>query len=169
MTAQDKEPGAATLEELTAYWRMPSLRSARELAQRLGLRCVRGKYPWFAIWRLEGLAPPAARLWPELKLPHLTTSDVADLLQESRRAAQRKDQRKPDASFPERLRFRSKPKLWRQAQINAWAAGLPVPVYTLLPDQPRRPPMLAKTAASERSTEPSSVFDPYCEIQFSDA
>lgn len=169
MTAQDKDPGSATLKELTAYWRMPSERAARELARALSVRRVRGKYPWFAIWRLEGLAPPANRLWPELKLPHFTTSDIADLLQESRRTAQRKDQRKPDASFPERLKFRSKPKLWRQAQVNAWAAGLPVPVYTLLPDQNRRPPMLAETAEVERSKKPSSIFDPYSEIQFSDA
>ncbi len=100
MTTEDQTPGFASLEDLRVYWRMPSLRVTRELASRLGLRRVGGRYPWFAIWAVERLAPPASRLWPELKLPHMTTEDIAGLLQGSRHTAQRTDQKKPDASFP---------------------------------------------------------------------
>jgi len=87
MINADPTPCFATIEELRIYWSMASPRPARELASRLGLRCVKGQYPWFAIWAAEGLAPPPSRLWPELKLPHMTTNDIAELLQESRRTA----------------------------------------------------------------------------------
>ncbi|MDX2485567.1 MAG: hypothetical protein QNK42_18130 [Pseudodonghicola sp.] len=168
MITEPQIPGAATLEELRIYWRMASLRATRELANRLGLRRTAGRCPWFAIWAAEGLAAPAPRLWAELKLPHMTTQDIAGLLKGSRRTAQRMDQKKPDASFPERLRFRNKPKLWRQAQVNAWAAGLLVPVYKKLPDRPRRAPMEAAPTKSQPSEKPSGVFNPFLDQQFSD-
>ena len=168
MITERQTPGAATLDELRIYWRMPSQRATRELANRLGLRRIAGRYPWFAIWAAEGLAAPAPRLWAELKLPHMTTQDIAGLLQGSRRSAQRVDLKKPDASFPERLRFRSKPKLWRQAQVNAWAAGLPVPVCKQLPDRPRRAPMAAATMKSQPAPKPSGAFNPFFEQRFSD-
>lgn len=168
MITEPQTPGAATLEELRIYWRMASLRATRELANRLGLRRTGGRYPWFAIWATEGLAPPAPRLWDQLKLPHMTTEYIAGLLQGSRRTAQRMNQKKPGASFPERLRFRNKPKLWRQAQVNAWAAGLPVPVYKKLPDHPRRVPMEAAPMKSQPPEKPSGVFNPFLDQRFSD-
>ncbi len=42
MTAPAQDPGYATLGELTAYWRTPSVRATRELARTVGLRQVRG-------------------------------------------------------------------------------------------------------------------------------
>jgi hypothetical protein len=169
MTAEHQSPGFATLEDLRVYWRKPSLRATRELANRLGLRRVKGRYPWHAIWAVEGLAQPAPRLWTELKLPHLTTEDLARVLQGTRRSAQRVDQRTPDASFPGRLRFQDKPKLWRQAQVNAWTAGLPVPVYTHLPDQRRHPNMEAKPLEPRCSPQITGVFNPFIETRSSDA
>lgn len=41
-------PGSASAEELAKHWRLPSVRAARELARALGVRRVKGKYPW---WR----------------------------------------------------------------------------------------------------------------------
>lgn len=167
MITERKDPGHATLEELRIYWRMPSLRATRELANRLGLRRVGKRYPWLAIWAVEGLAPPAPRFWAELKLPHLTTADLAGLLDGARRTAQRVDQKKPDASFPERLRFRDKPKLWRRAQVNYWAAGLPVPTY--------KTRSATKTASPSSSRppkvpdqRPSEGFDPFEEARLAD-
>ena len=94
MNKPDQDPGYATLAELAAYWRMPSKRAARELARALGLRRVRGKFPWFAIWQAEWLAPPPKKRWDELKHPHLTTTDLAELLGESERSARRRDHAK---------------------------------------------------------------------------
>jgi hypothetical protein len=83
MTTKQQGPGSATLEELRNYWRMPSLRATRELANRLGARRIGERYPWHSIWAAEGLAPPAPRLWAELKLPHMTTEDLAGILKGS--------------------------------------------------------------------------------------
>ena len=164
MTTDQQGPGSASLEELRIYWRMPSRRATRELATRLGVRRIRGRYPWFAIWAAEGLAPPAARLWAELKLPHLTTKDLAGLLDGGRRTAQRVDQKKPDASFPERLTFRDKPKLWRRAQVNYWAAGLPVPTYKTL--AATRVGHTAKARPAQVADKsPSEGFDPFEEAR----
>lgn len=160
MTAPDQDPGYATLKELTDYWRMPSERATRELARTLGLRRVRGRYPWFAIWQVEGLAPPSRRRWDELKRPHLTTAELAKLLDESERSARRRDAAKPDASFPDPLSIRKKPKLWRRAQVHAWCAGLPVPVYqTCSMSRPAE----AKTPPEHASKEAISVFDPFAQ------
>lgn len=163
MTAPAQDPGYATLTELTAYWRMPSERAARELARTLALRRVRGKYPWFAIWQVERLAPPPRKRWDELKLPHLTTTDLAELLGESERSARRRDRAKPDAAFPDPVPIRNKPKLWRAAQVRAWCAGLPVPVYPLRSRSAQiaknRPPK----APSKRSFD---GFDPFAQKRF---
>ena len=147
MTAPAQDPGYATLKELMAYWRMPSERAARELARALGLRRVRGKYPWFAIWQAERLGVPPRKKWDELKLPHLNTTDLAEQLGESERSARRRDLAKPDAAFPDPVPIRKKPKLWRAAQVKAWCAGLPVPVYPIrsrsagaAKSEPGRPP-----------------------------
>ncbi|MFB9148963.1 hypothetical protein [Roseovarius ramblicola] len=160
MTAQVTDPGSATLEELTAYWRMPSKRATRELARKLGLRRVRGNYPWFAIWQIERLALPSRRRWEELKRPHLTTADLGELLGESERSARRRDAAKPDASFPDPLPIRKKPKLWRSAQVHAWCSGLPVPVYQssskFLPTRKKAPP-------ETNSKVPANVFDPFAQ------
>jgi hypothetical protein len=167
MTTEQQDPGSATLEELRDYWRMPSLRATRELANRLGLRRVGKRYPWLAIWAVEGLAPPAPRHWEELKLPHMTTEDLADLLDGARRTAQRVDQKKPDASFPERLRFRDKPKLWRRAQVNYWAAGLPVPTYKTRSATRTAGPSKSRTAQVP-DRPPSEGFDPFDEARLAD-
>lgn len=150
MTTDQKDPGSATLEELRIYWRMPSLRATRELANRHGVRRIGERYPWYAIWAAEGLAQPAPRHWAELKLPYMTTQDLAGILNGARRTGQHVDQKKPDASFPERLRFGDKPKLWPRAKVSCWAAGLSVPTYKARSEkersadptlEPRRPPI----------------------------
>ena len=123
------DPGCATLEELRAYWRMPSTRAARELARRKGVRRHRSLYPWFAIWAAEGLALPPRWAWDVLKLPHLTTEDLVARLKESVRTARRRDTAKPDASFPDPVALRRKPKLWRTVEVDRWIVGMPVPVF----------------------------------------
>ena len=144
-----RPPGDATLEELRAYWRMPSRCATRELARALGLRRVRGRYPWFAIRQVEGLAPPPRSRWDALKRPHLTTADLGELLGESERSARRRDSATPDASFPHPVPIRKKPKLWRTAQVHAWCSGLPVPVYRTLPS--------ARLSELMKSSEPPLV------------
>ena len=167
MTTKQQGPGSATLEELRNYWRMPSLRATRELANRLGARRIGEHYPWHSIWAVEGLAPPAPRLWPELKLPHMTTEDLAGILKGARRTAQRADQKKPDASFPERLRFREKPKLWRRAQVNDWAAGLPVPTYKTRSATRKAGPSKSRPRQVP-DRPPSEGFDPFEEARLAD-
>src|SRR6056297_3892078 len=167
MTTKKQGPGYATVEELRVYWRMPSHRATRELANRLGLRRVGERYPWFAIWAVEGLAPPAPRHWAELKLPHMTTEDLAGILNGARRTAQRVDQKKPDASFPERLRFRDKPKLWRRAQVNYWAAGLPVPIYKTRSATRKADPSKSRPRQVP-DRPPSEGFDPFEEARLAD-
>lgn len=167
MTTDQQDPASATLEELRIYWRMPSLRATRELANRHGVRRVGERYPWYAIWAAEGLAPPAPRHWAELKLPHVTTQDLAGILNGARRTAQRVDQKKPDASFPERLRFRDKPKLWRRAQVNFWAAGLSVPTYKERSEKRAVGTSNSRTAQGPDRT-PSEGFDPFEEARLAD-
>lgn len=161
--------GTASLEELRCYWRLPTKRSARDLATQLGLRKIVGGYPWLGIWAVEGLAPPLKKQIKDLKLPHLRIEDLAELLGCSIRTAQRLDLNKPDASFPDRLTFRNKPKLWRQAPINAWCCGLPVPVYKARSMKSASPGRKMERAggAANKAVEP--VFDPYEELRFIDA
>ncbi len=133
MKITSKNPGSASTEELFKYWRMPSKRAARELARKVGVRHVGGRYAWSSIWAAEGLAPPPRSRWDELKLPHCTADDVAGILGESPRSARRRNLVKPDASFPDPIPLRKKPMLWRTAQLRAWQAGLPVPNYRFAP------------------------------------
>ena len=44
MKAISKDPGSASAEELATYWRLPSARAARELARKIGVRNVGGRY-----------------------------------------------------------------------------------------------------------------------------
>lgn len=52
MTRSEPMRGSANLEELTAYWRMPSKWAARDLFAKLGVRSLAGKYlhEQFDIW-----------------------------------------------------------------------------------------------------------------------
>lgn len=127
------DPGNASVEQLQQYWRLSSPRAARELARKLGVLRIKGTYPWFAIWAAEGLAKPKSEHWRDLKKNHYTTTDVAKLLALSRRQAQRHDDKSAKPDFPDALPIREKPKLWRQAQVNAWISGLRVPRYRLAP------------------------------------
>lgn len=163
MNKPDQDPGHATLAELAAYWRMPSKRAARELARALGLRRVRGEFPWFAIWQAERIAPPSKKRWDELKHPHLTTTDLAELLGESKRSAQRRDHSKPDAGFPDPVPIRKKPKLWRASQVNAWCAGLPVPVYRV---KSRSAQVTSTETPKALSKTNFDGFDPYAQKRF---
>lgn len=130
MTSTDiRDPGHASSDELHAYWRTKSVRTAEERARRLGIRKTGQGYPWLLIWRAEGLAPPQERQWAELKLPHKTTTDIAEVLGRSERTARRRRNHKPDAEFPDPIAFGPKTHLWRAAQIKAWETGSPVPVY----------------------------------------
>ncbi len=61
MKTNSKDPGSASAEEFAAYWRLPSARAARELARKIGVRNVSGRYAWSSIWGAEGLAPPPDR------------------------------------------------------------------------------------------------------------
>lgn len=155
-------PGSASAEELAKHWRLPSVRAARELARALGVRRVKGKYPWYSIWEIEGLAPPRRRLWDELKLPHSTTADVAEALGESERSGRRRGISKPDASFPDPIPLRKKPMLWRTPQLRAWQAGLPVPLY----QRASKKAPLASEAIRDHSQEPScDAYDPFAEAR----
>mgnify|MGYP003666533324 FL=1 len=129
MKTNSRDPGSASAEEMAKYWRLPSARAARELARKVGVRHVSGRYAWYSVWAAEGLAPPPLSRWEELKLPHCTADDVAGILGESPRSARRRGLAKPDASFPDAIPLRKKPILWRRAQLRAWQAGLPVPHY----------------------------------------
>ncbi len=159
MTSSKQTPGSASLTELTAYWRMPSERATRDLALKLGVRRIAGQYPWLSIWASEYLAPPAARHWDDLKRPHLNSADMAKVLGSSRRTARRRDYHKPDSEFPDPVRLRKKPKLWRQVQVNAWAAGMPVPVYTGVPERPRFNKLECRPRAA--SLEAFEGFNPF--------
>lgn len=150
--------GCATLEELRAYWRMPSLRATRELARVLGVIKTRSGYPWLSIWAAEGLAPPAQCHWSALKQPHLTAQLLADVLGESPRNSRRRDLNKPDATFPDPVPIRPKPKLWRAASVNAWAAGLPVPRFKL---QRRKNAALSSEQKGDQNDVSEGVFDPW--------
>jgi hypothetical protein len=84
-----------------------------------------------------------------------------------RLTTQRVEQKKPDASFPDCLRFRHKPKLWRRAQVNYWAAGLPVPTYKTL--SATRMAHTSKHRPSQAPDQPPSEgFDPFGEAQLAD-
>jgi hypothetical protein len=161
MSSTVTNPGYATTHDLHVYWRTSSLRVARELARSLGIRRVRGGYPWLAIWAAEGLALPPVRRWDELKLPHLTSADLAKVLGESARSAQRRDRFKPDASFPDPVPLRKKPKLWRSAQVNAWQVGLPVPAYKAASN--RRVEIQGAIRSSQIEESASEIYNPFAE------
>ncbi len=163
MSSSDTNPGCATTHDLHAYWRTPSPRAARELARSLGIRRVRDGYPWSAIWAAEGLALPPAKRWNELKLPHVTSAELAEILGESARSARRRDCFKPDASFPGPVPLRKKPKLWRSAQINAWQAGFPVPLYKAAPS--KRTEIQTAIRASQIEERSSEIYDPFAEAR----
>ena len=151
--------GYATLEELRTYWRMPSLRATRELAKALGVIKLDNRYPWLSIWAAEGLAPPPARHWQDLKQPHLTSALLAQVLCESPRSARRRDRAKPDSSFPDPIAIRLKPKLWRSISVHLWAVGLPVPNFKLRTNNLRQ---FAPSKAERRPILVSeAVFDPW--------
>lgn len=88
MKTNSKDPGSASAEELAMYWRLPTARAAGELARKIGVRNVGGRYAWSSIWAAEGLAPPPRSRWDELKLPHCRADDVAGILGESPRSGQ---------------------------------------------------------------------------------
>lgn len=156
------DPGSATTKELAEYWRMPSGRAARELALALGLRRIEGKFPWYSVWAIEGLAPPPRYRWEELKLPHSTAGDVAEALGETIRSGRRRGVSKPDPSFPDPIPLRKKPILWRTAQLRAWQAGLPVPNYRVASTAARRTP---KPLANRTQEPPSNTYNPFAEAR----
>jgi predicted DNA-binding transcriptional regulator AlpA len=163
MNTAATNPDYATEDDLHAYWRTPSRRAARELARSLGIRLVRGGYPWPSVWAAEGLAVPPKNRWNELKLPHLTAEDLAKVLGESTRSARRRDCSKPDANFPDPVRLREKPKLWRSAQVNAWQAGLPVPAYKAVSNKRRE--IEAATRSSQIEESRSAIYNPFAEAR----
>ncbi|MDM7970699.1 MAG: hypothetical protein QUV10_13870 [Paracoccaceae bacterium] len=166
MSITETEPGSATLDELRVYWRLPSLRAARELARSLNVRRVKQEYPWLAIWAAEGLAPPSKTHWEALKLPHCTTADIGEILGMSRRQAQRLDDAKPDQSFPDPLGFREKPKLWRRTQVLSWVVGAQVQQFKLA--QRRRPAPHQLKPAPPHPDHGDAVFNPFAEIRSAD-
>jgi len=162
MKTDSKDPGSASAEELAKYWRLPSARAARELARKVGIRHFGGRYPWHSIWQAEGLAPPPRSRWDELKLPHCTADDVAGILGESTRSAQRRGLAKPDASFPDPIPLRKKPMIWRRAQLRAWQAGLPVPHYKRASTTAMRSPDATQSRQQKRAC---NSFDPWAAAQ----
>lgn len=158
MSKRADGPGDATLEELRTYWRMQSLRTTRELARAAGVVKVGDLYPWLSIWEAEGLAPPPRRHWSALKHPHLTAELLARVLGQSPRSARRRDLVKPDASFPDPVPIRPKPKLWRAVSVNAWAAGLPVPNFKL---RSRNRLRVAGERNDNSEGHSETVFDPW--------
>jgi hypothetical protein len=153
MNSRMTGPGSASVEELQIYWRMPSVRATRELAKQLQVRRIRRAYPWISIWKAEGLAVPSSKYWDELKHPHCTTADIANFLSLTHRQAQRFDETKPDASFPDPLSFRSKPKLWRRTQVLAWLGGYQVPHFKIAPR--------CKTLVAQSEKKPKSNPDQF--------
>ena len=162
MKSANDDPGSISTKELAEYWRMPSVRAARELARALGLRRVKGKFPWYSVWATEGLAPPRRNRWGELKLPHCTAVDVAETLGESVRSGRRRGISKPDPSFPDPIPLQKKPMLWRTAQLRAWQAGLPVPQYPVASTAARRTP---KPLANRTQEAPSNTYNPFAEAR----
>ncbi len=167
MISTDTGPGSASLEELQTYWRMPSVRATWELARQRGVRRVGRAYPWLAIWAAEHLATPSCKHWDELKHSHCTTADVACLLKLSHRQAQRLDETKPDPSFPDPLRIRNKPKLWRRAQVLAWLGGYQVPHYKTAPRRRLHTARFEQPTPSPDRYE--SIFNPFEIIRSADA
>lgn len=123
MKSVKNDPGSASTEDLAEYWRMPSVRATREPAGALGLQRIKGKFPWYSIWTTEGLAPSRRNRWEDLKLPHSTAADVAEVPGESARSGRRRGVSKPDPNFPDPIPFRKKPMRWPTAQLRAWPAG----------------------------------------------
>ena len=183
MNSNTDMPGHATDEELMAYWRTKSVRSARERARRLGIRRVGKGWPWLSIWRAEGIAPPARRHWEALKTPHKTIHDLPEILSCSDRTARRKRYNKPDASFPDPIEFGPKTRLWRAVQIEAWEQGRDVPVFARLPEPAptapcpivvsegpptgaaAAPEVLQSCVATNASGDaPFGGFDPFAEV-----
>lgn len=163
-----RDPGHATPEELRTYWRAKSVRVAEERARQLGIRKTGHGYPWLSIWRAEGLAPPPERQWAELKLPHKTMKDIAEVLGRSDRTARRRRHHKPDAEFPDPIEFGPKTRIWRAAQIDAWEKGRPVPVYnTYVRSNHRRLEEIAEreeAAARVPDQVPApAIFNPFAE------
>ena len=165
-----RDPGHATPEELRTYWRAKSVRVAEERARQLGIRKTGHGYPWLSIWRAEGLAPPPERQWAELKLPHKTMKDIAEVLGRSDRTARRRRHHKPDAEFPDPIVFGPKTHLWRAAQIKAWETGNPVPVYKtyVKPGRPRVDIVREAIAPTPDQFTAPAIFNPFAETaQFS--
>ncbi len=104
MKSVKNDPGSASTEDLAEYWRMSSVRATRELAGALGLQRIKGRFPWYSIWATEGLAPPRRNRWEDLKLPHSTAADVAEVPGESARSGRRRGVSKPDPSSQTRSR-----------------------------------------------------------------
>jgi predicted DNA-binding transcriptional regulator AlpA len=165
-----RDPGHATPEELRTYWRAKSVRVAEERARQLGIRKTGHGYPWLSIWRAEGLAPPPKRQWAELKLPHKTMKDIAEVLGRSDRTARRRRHHKPDAEFPDPIVFGPKTHLWRAAQIKAWETGNPVPVYKtyVKPSRARVDVVREAIAPTPDQVPAPAIFNPFAETaQFS--
>lgn len=59
MTNNSKDPGSASPEELAKYLRLPSARTAREPARKVGVRHVGGRYAWSSVWAAGGCCPTA--------------------------------------------------------------------------------------------------------------
>jgi predicted DNA-binding transcriptional regulator AlpA len=162
---ETQDPGHATPEELCTYWRASSVRAAEERARRLGIRKAGQGYPWLSIWRAEGLAPPPRRQWAELKLPHKTMKDIAEMLGRSDRTARRRRHHKRDAEFPDPIVFGTRTLLWRAAQIKAWETGNPVPVYKtyLKPSRARVNVVGEAIAPTPHQVPAPAIFNPFAE------
>jgi hypothetical protein len=150
------------IDLLAKYWRKESVAAAKRMANRLGVRCVVGLYPWMAIWEAEGLAPPAKSHWAMLQQDHMTTNEVALRLDCDARTIRRYVTNPPD-DFPLPVFGNGKPWLWRAAQIQAYVRGTPLPRF-------RRSTSHRATNGSDGNELPAlraqaprpSTFDPFC-------
>lgn len=156
------DPGRIDIDLLAKYWRKESVAAAKRMANRLGVRCVVGLYPWMAIWEAEGLAPPAKSHWAMLQQDHMTTNEVALRLDCDARTIRRYVTNPPD-DFPLPVFGNGKPWLWRAAQIQAYVRGTPLPRF-------RRSTSHRATNGSDGNELPAlraqaprpSTFDPFC-------
>lgn len=159
---QQEDAGRITPEELAQYWRKDSVAAAKRMATKMGVRALKGSFPWLSIWMAEGLTIPPKTVWRELKQPLLTTDEVADLFGCDARTI-RRYAISPPADFPLPVFATGKPWLWRASQIYAYISGREVPHYRRSLTPSRVHANADANGKSKRSEFPAPrpFFDPF--------
>jgi hypothetical protein len=156
-TERRRSYGSCTVGELAGYWRVHRSEAPR-IAKKLGLEPVAGRYPWAAVWRAMGLAPPAPGFVDELKRPLMTLEEVARERRESVGAFRRKLREK---RFPELPCRTLGPRIRRfhPRQVLAWCDGDEVPCYPTRPQVQTPPQPNANRTPPDRAPEAGGKTD----------